>query len=72
MVVGVIGVVLYFFFTANPKSAPGRGLRVASFIGKWTMILAFGAVFASTVSARLSLLIGRAQFLMGDWLGLIK
>jgi hypothetical protein len=72
IVVGVISTILYFFFTAKDSTLPGRGLRVASFIGKWTMILAFGAVFATTVTARLSLLVGRAQFLMGDWLGLLK
>ncbi|OQX71768.1 MAG: hypothetical protein B6D62_01420 [Candidatus Cloacimonas sp. 4484_275] len=31
-----------------------------------------GASFGYTVMARLSLLIGRIQFLLGDWLGLIK
>jgi hypothetical protein len=72
IVVGVISTVLYFFFTAKQKSVAGAGLRVASFIGKWTMILAFGAVFATTVTARLALLVGRAQFLLGDWLGLIR
>jgi len=72
IIIGVISTVLYFFFTAKQQSAAGSGLRVAAFIGKWTMILAFGAVFAATVTARLSLLVGRAQFLLGDWLGIIK
>jgi len=72
IVVGVCSTVLYFFFTAKEKSIAGQGLRVAAFIGKWTMVLAFGAVFATTVTARLALLVGRAQFLLGDWLGLIK
>jgi hypothetical protein len=72
IIVGVISTVLYFFFTARQKSIPGAGLRVASTIGKWTMILSFGAIFATTVTARLALLVGRAQFLLGDWLGLIK
>lgn len=72
IIVGVVSTILYFFFTARQKSLPGTGLRVASTIGKWTMLLAFGAVFATTVTARLALLVGRAQFLLGDWLGLIK
>ncbi len=72
IIVGVISTVLYFFFTAKQKSVPGAALRVASFIGKWTMILAFGALFATTVTARLALLVGRAQFMLGDWLGLLK
>jgi hypothetical protein len=72
VILGIISTVLYFFFTAKEKSVPAKGLRVAAFIGKWTMVLAFGAVFATTVTARLALLVGRAQFLLGDWLGMIK
>lgn len=72
IIVGVISTVLYFFFTAKQTGVAGRGLRVAAFIGKWTMVLALGAVFATTVTARLALLVGRAQFLLGDWLGLLK
>lgn len=72
IIIGVVSTVLYFFFTARQKSVAGSGLRVAAFIGKWTMILAFGAVFAATVTARLALLVGRAQFLLGDWLGLLR
>jgi len=68
----VIGTVLYFYFTARPNSASGRALHGAAAIGKWTMILSFGAVFATTLTARLAVLIGRMQFLLGDWLGLIK
>ena len=72
IIIGVVSTVLSFFFTAKQSSVAGSGLRVAAVIGKWTMILAFGAVFASTVTARLALLVGRAQFLLGDWLGLLK
>jgi hypothetical protein len=35
-------------------------------------MLGFGASFGYTVMARLSLLIGRVQFLLTDWIHLIK
>ncbi len=72
IIIGVVSTILYFFFTAKQDSIAGKALRVPAAIGKLTMILAFGAVFASTVTARLALLVGRAQFLLGDWLGLIR
>jgi hypothetical protein len=72
IVIGVVCTILYFFFTARQDSVPGKALRVASIVGKWTMLAALGAVFASTVTARLALLVGRVHFLMSDWLGLIK
>jgi hypothetical protein len=34
-------------------------------------MVAFGAAFGYTVMARISLLIGRMQFLLGDWLHLM-
>ena len=35
-------------------------------------MIAFGASFGYTVMARVSLLIGRIQFLLHDWLGVIQ
>jgi len=35
-------------------------------------MISFGASFGYTVMARVSLLIGRLQFLLGDWLQIIK
>ncbi len=32
-------------------------------------MIAFGAMFGNTVMARLSLFIGRMQFLLQDWIG---
>jgi len=39
-------------------------LLYASHVGRWTMMIAFGAAFGFTVMARMSLLIGRLQFLL--------
>ncbi len=72
VVLGVIGTVVYFYFTAKQDSVAGKTLRVVGQIGKWTMILTFGAVFATSVTARLALLIGRATFLLRDWLGVLR
>jgi hypothetical protein len=58
--IGVIGTLFFFIFTKEQKGALG----IASHVGRWTMMVAFGAAFGFTVMARMSLLIGRLQFLM--------
>jgi hypothetical protein len=35
-------------------------------------MITFGASFGYTVMSRMSLLIGRIDFLFGDWLGMIR
>lgn len=67
MVIGVITTVVYFYFSAEHKGTIGNVAR----IGIWFIMLAFGAAFGYTVMARVSLLIGRMQFLLHDWLGVI-
>ncbi len=67
--VGVLCTLAYFYFSAEHKGAIG----VASKIGMFFLMVAFGAGFGNTVMARVSLLIGRVQFLYHDWwLGLIS
>lgn len=68
LVVGTICTLMYFTFTIKPNAVT----KPVSRIGRYFMMAAFGASFGNTVMARLSLLIGRLQFLWGDWLGLIK
>ena len=58
--VGVLGTLFFFLFTIEQKGA----LQHASQIGRWVMMVAFGAAFGFTVMARMSLLIGRMQFLL--------
>jgi len=65
--VGVICSVFYFFFSWEHKGA----LRLASETGIVFLMVGFGASFGYTVMARMSLLIGRFQFLLRDWLGVI-
>ena len=66
--VGVICSVFYFFFSREHKGA----LRLASETGIVYLMVGFGASFGYTVMARMSLLIGRLQFILRDWLGVIK
>lgn len=66
--VGVLTVLSYFFFSRAHHGALGLSARV----GIIFLMIGFGASFGYTVMARISLLIGRLQFLVGNWLGLIK
>ncbi len=66
--IGSLSTITYFFFTKEQKGA----LKVTSQIGRYTMMIAFGSAFSNTVMGRLSLLIGRLQYLLGDWLGILK
>ena len=63
IVIGVICGVIYFFFSKEHKGLFGGLAKV----GIWVLMIGFGASFGYTVMARISLLIGRAQFLYYDW-----
>ncbi|RME58196.1 MAG: hypothetical protein D6780_07140 [Candidatus Dadabacteria bacterium] len=56
-------VMRYFFFTFK-ESEPDSKLSV---LGRWLMMVCFGAFFGSTVMARLALMVERVQFLLIDW-----
>lgn len=68
LIIGTLSALSCFYFTADGGSGFGRVgvgfLRAWRGLGKWFIMIAFGAIFASTVMARLSLLIGRLQFLI--------
>ena len=66
MILGTLAALIYFFF-----SKPHKGLffGTGSKIGIWVIMIGFGATFGFTVMGRISLLIGRVQFLLFDWLG---
>ena len=68
ILIGVVSVLFYFFFSMEHKGVIGG----VSVIGIWFLMIAFGASFGYTVMARMSLLIGRMQFLLKDWLGIIQ
>ena len=67
VLVGVIGVLVYFFFSVEHTGTAGH----ISKVGIWFLMVSFGASFGYTIMARVSLLIGRVTFLLDDWLHLM-
>ena len=67
LIVGLLGTLTYFFFSMKHKGVLGMMARV----GIVFLMVGFGASFGYTVMSRVSLLIGRVGFLLGDWLHLI-
>ncbi|MFH1891928.1 MAG: hypothetical protein ABIK83_04520 [Candidatus Zixiibacteriota bacterium] len=65
---GVMTGLIYFFFSKEHKGAFGVGARTGIIV----LMVTFGASFGYTVMARISLLVGRMQFLLGDWLGMMQ
>ena len=59
----------YFFFSIPHEGKVGRVLGRSAGAGRWFLMIAFGAMFGNTVMARISLFIGRVQFLLNDWIG---
>jgi len=68
LTIGVVTGLIYFFFSKEHKGLVGSGAR----IGIWFLMISFGASFGYTVMSRMSLLIGRVYFLLGEWLKVIK
>jgi hypothetical protein len=65
---GVVLTLSYFVFSRRQQGVWGTATRT----GRYFMMVFFGATFAYTVMSRVALLIGRLEFLMGDWLGLLS
>ncbi len=64
--IGTVAVLFYFFFSVEHKKV---GSAVSK-LGIWFLMVSFGASFGFTVMGRLSLLIGRVNFLLGEWLNI--
>jgi hypothetical protein len=62
LIIGVLSVLIYFYFSIEHRGAVG----VVSRAGVWFLMLGFGAAFGYTVMGRVSLLIGRMNFLFID------
>lgn len=60
--VGCLAVMTYFFYT-RPETP---FVRNTSNVGVYFLMIFFGATFGYTVTSRLTLLIGRLEFLLGD------
>ena len=59
--------VFYFFFTIKPNSVVGTAAK----LGRYVLMISFGAGFGNAVMGRVSLLISRMQFLFGEWIQII-
>jgi len=64
LLVGILTVLYYFFFSLKKEDPVSQGLTK---VGIGYLMLGFGASFAFTIMARISLLIGRVEFLKEDW-----
>jgi preprotein translocase subunit YajC len=60
----VFCVMSYFFFSFEQKTA---FLKNSAKLGRWLMMFTFGAIFGSTIMARLALLIDRMDFLLNEF-----
>jgi hypothetical protein len=64
ILVGTFSGLVYFFFSKEHKGLFGGTAKV----GTWFIMVTFGASFGYTVMSRMSLLIGRIDFLWNDWI----
>jgi len=67
IIIGTIAALVYFYFSKKHSGIIGKIAK----LGIVFLMVSFGAAFGYTAMARISLLIGRLQFLLGDWLRLI-
>lgn len=63
-VLTVLCVLSYFLFSFESKSKP---VRTASTVGRYLLMIGFGAIFGSTVMMRFTLLIDRMHFIWIEW-----
>ena len=62
--VGLIASLLFFYYSREHRGVLGGVSRV----GVGFLMISFGAGYGFTVMSRVSLLIGRFQYLLQDWL----
>ncbi len=60
----LVCVMSYFFFSIEQNN---RVLKRSAQAGRWMMMFTFGAIFGSTMMARIALLIDRLDFLVNDF-----
>jgi hypothetical protein len=65
----LVTVMSYFFFSFEQKN---RVIRNSAQFGRWVMMVAFGAIFGTTIMARMALLFDRMYYIFSDWLRLVQ
>lgn len=68
LVTGTLAGLIYFYFSVEHKGLFGK----VSKVGIWVLMITFGAAFGYTVMGRITLLIGRMEFLFADWMRIIQ
>ena len=60
----LFSVISYFFFSFEQK---GKLIKASSSLGRTFLMIGFGAIFGATVMGRMTLFIGRFNFLVNNW-----
>jgi hypothetical protein len=68
VIVGVLCTLSYFYFSREHKGVLGQSAR----LGTYFLMIFFGTTFGFTVMSRMSTFIGRMEFLLADFLRLIR
>jgi len=68
VVIGLLSTLSYFYFSREHKGILGKSAK----LGTYFLMLFFGATFGYTVMSRMSTFIGRIDFLLSDFLHIIK
>lgn len=75
LAVGTIGAFLSFRFVTGGERPAARVLDVVArrwgYVGRWFIMIAFGAIFASTAASRISILASRVYYLLHDAFNLV-
>ena len=64
-VVTVLAALSYFFFSLDMKNKLLKGMNT---LGRWLLMIGFGAIFGSTVMARFVLEIDRMSYIFVEWI----
>ncbi len=70
LVLMIVLTLTYFIFSLGIKQREEGALSYTSVIGRYIMMVYFGALFGNTIMTRMSLFIGRMRFLLFEWLKL--
>jgi len=66
LIVFTVCTIMYFVYSREHKGPLGKAAK----IGRYAMMISFGAIFAGAVVTRVALMAGVIQFLLFDWLGM--
>ncbi|MDH5791322.1 MAG: hypothetical protein OEZ44_03990 [Candidatus Bathyarchaeota archaeon] len=66
----IIITITYFIFSIGKEQREKGAFKYTSQLGRYVMMLCFGALFGNTIMTRMALFIGRMNFLLFEWLKL--